>query len=341
MKRRDTKNSNRRVLDLYLRLAEGNMICIKDEVERTGVSSRSIKRDIAVIRACLADLCVLNQSKTTLIYDKKKNAYTLSNISTNTMTNSEILAVCKILLKSRAFTKEEMEQVLNKMIGNCISENSQKIVSDLIGNERFHYIELSHKSTLLNHIWDLEMAVKHHKLIHMSYQKQNLEGVEKWTVEPVALLFSEYYFYLVAYTVDVDGEKEYANPKDNYLMIYRVDKIADFQVLKNEYLAKKRVEEGELRKRIPFMYSGELMRIQFRYTGEMVEDVLDKIPTAEIKRKDKNEYIIDAEIFGEGVLRWILSQGEDIEVIRPEKLRKKVEEVARQVLGKYEKSSKE
>lgn len=36
------------------------------------------------------------------------------------MSNSEILAVAKILLESRAFTKEEMDSILNKLVEECV-----------------------------------------------------------------------------------------------------------------------------------------------------------------------------------------------------------------------------
>ena len=38
------------------------------------------------------------------------------------LTNSEILAICKILLDSRAFTKKEMEEMLHKLIECCVPQ---------------------------------------------------------------------------------------------------------------------------------------------------------------------------------------------------------------------------
>lgn len=36
------------------------------------------------------------------------------------MTNSEILAVSKILLESRAFPKQDMDKILDKLISGCV-----------------------------------------------------------------------------------------------------------------------------------------------------------------------------------------------------------------------------
>ena len=49
------------------------------------------------------------------------------------LTNSEVLAVCKILLDSRAFTKMKHD-MLDKLIACCVPKENQKMI-DLISNE--------------------------------------------------------------------------------------------------------------------------------------------------------------------------------------------------------------
>ena len=73
-----------------------------------------------------------------------------------------------------------------------------------------------------------------------------------------------------------------------------------------------RFEEGEFRKRIQFMYGGELRKIRFRYRGVSVEAVLDRLPTARILREEDGAYVIEAEVYGKGVDMWVRGQGEDI-----------------------------
>ena len=57
-----------------------------------------------------------------------------------TLTDSEVLAVCKILLESRAFRKDELEPMLLKLINNGVPREKQKAIKELISNELFHYI---------------------------------------------------------------------------------------------------------------------------------------------------------------------------------------------------------
>lgn len=64
------------------------------------------------------------------------------------VSDGKALAVCKILLESLAFTKKEMVSILDRVVANCIPKERRKIISDLLSNEEFHYIELQHYNFL-------------------------------------------------------------------------------------------------------------------------------------------------------------------------------------------------
>lgn len=49
------------------------------------------------------------------------------------------------------------------------------------------------------------------------------------------------------------------------------------------------------------MYSGELQRITFEFSGPSLEAVLDRIPTAEIISDKDGVYKICAEVYGNGI----------------------------------------
>ncbi|MFR3299100.1 MAG: WYL domain-containing protein, partial [Fusobacterium sp.] len=96
-----------------------------------------------------------------------------------------------------------------------------------------------------------------------------------------------------------------------------VDRIQNFKVLEEHFPIpyKDRFEEGEFRKRVQFMTGGKLKKLKFKYFGNSLEAVLDKIPTAQVIDEIENGYLISAEVFGNGINKWILSQGKDVEVI--------------------------
>lgn len=303
---------NQRMLGIYLRLLNNREVNRKKLAQEYKVSERSIHRDISDLRTFLLSTNNLSE----IIYDDKTNGYILQNEDNQKLTNSEILAVCKILLDSRAFLKTEMTGIIDKLIKQCVPKESYLKVSKLIENEKFHYMELQHKKEFLESIWEIGEAVQKHLKMEIEYERTD-KAVVKRTILPVGIMFSEYYFYVLAHIDGIDKEKYFENKDDVFPTIYRVDRIQNFKVLEEHFPIpyKDRFEEGEFRKRVQFMTGGKLRKLKFKYFGNSLEAVLDKIPTAQVIDKIENSYVISAEVFGNGIDKWILSQGKDVEVI--------------------------
>ena len=124
-----------RVLEIYTKLVNGKFINKVEEANKYEVSERTIQRDIDDIRCFfeqqMESTGVINQ----VVYDRIRDGYHLEQVYKMKLSNSEILAICKILLDSRAFTKNEMSQMLKKLIDCCVPKENQKLVTDLISNE--------------------------------------------------------------------------------------------------------------------------------------------------------------------------------------------------------------
>ena len=302
-----------RLLELYDRLLKNEDIDIKKYAEKNKINIRTAERDIKTIRNFLA-----KENQTELIHNSKKKKYQLSYSEDSiNLTKSEILAVSKILLASRAFLKNEISLIIDKIVKQCGSENDLKSIQNLLNNEKFHYIELQHKKSFINNIWDLGQAIKNKKRMQISYKKTNGDIVKR-IINPVGLMFSEFYFYLLAHIENIDKEKYFDNKDDEYPTIYRVDRIKNFKILNEKFtptLYTNRFQEGKFRKQVQFMTGGRLRKIKFFYKGTSIEALLDKIPTAKVLEKNKDTYLISAQVFGNGIDRWILSQGDAIEVI--------------------------
>ena len=89
-------------------------------------------------------------------------------------------------------------------------------------------------------------------------------------------------------------------------------------------------DEGLLRQRSLFMWPGKLRTIRFEFSGPSVQAVLDKLPTAKIiERLGGNKYLIEAEVYGDGIKMWLLSQGSWVKVVAPndfvEEMKKEIE----------------
>lgn len=301
-----------RIINLYNRLAEGEVLNKADEAARFEVNERSIQRDLEDIRAYFANDPESNRE---LIYDRTQKGYVLVQNQKKSLTNSEILTVCKILLESRSLTKEEMYPIIDKLLQCCVPYGNYKKVSDLIGNEKFHYLEPHHGKKFVDTMWDIGTAVNEHRLMRIRYQKLKEPDKVMRLIQPVGIMFSEYYFYLCAY-MSVSEETPDV-PKRPFPTIYRLDRIAEYEILDEHFYVPyaDRFEEGEFRKRIQFMFGGELRTIKFLYKGLSIEAVLDRFPTAEVLQHDDKGWLVKAEVYGDGVDIWLRGQGDLIEVV--------------------------
>lgn len=301
-----------RLLTIYGRLMDGKILKKKDLAAEFGITQRSVQRDLESLRVFFAEEMMGRE----ILYDSRERGYRLTHAVPKGLTNSEILAVCKILLESRSMNKEEMLPILDKLIECCVPDSSKKAVTKLIANERFHYISPNHGKNILPRLWEIGQAIEQHKVMEIEYEKIGGKVVQR-TIEPVGLIFSEYYFYLVGFLRNIDKQEIFENPDDLFPTIYRVDRIQNFILLDEHFTPAyaTRFQEGEFRKRVQFMYGGKLNRIKFKYIGPSIEAVLDRLPTARIIDQDEEGWFVDAEVFGKGVDMWLRSQGEYIKVL--------------------------
>lgn len=306
-----------RVLGIYTKLINGSVICKAEEALNYGVNERSIQRDIEDIRNYMDQKGAEDGIINSVIYDRMAKGYRLEQLYKLKFTNPEILAICKILLDSRAFTKKEMEGMLTKLVETCVPKTNQKMVLELIRNEEFHYIEPRHKSIYINKMWDIGQAIQNHQYIEIKYQGVQGSTVKTRKLKPVAIMFSEMYFYLTAFLEDKEVRDNFSVLNDSFPTIYRIDRIQGLTVLAEKFNIPyaDRFEEGEFRKRIQFMYGGKLRRVRFKYSGYSVEAILDRLPTAKIISEEDGQYLIQAEVFGDGIDMWLRSQGDMISEI--------------------------
>ena len=306
-----------RVLGIYTKLLGGYLVNKSEEAINYGVNERTIQRDIDDIRNFLESDMENTGILNSVVYSRIEKGYRLEQIYQLKLTNGEILAICKILLDSRALHKEEMSDVLDKLISCCVPKKNQKLVKELISNEKFRYVEPRHKTKFLDTMWDVGQAIRNCKYIEMDYERTKDKAVVKRKVKPLAIMFSEYYFYLTAFIEDEEIRKDFDIEDDSFPTIYRIDRIKGLKVLDEGFHIpySSRFEEGEFRKRVQFMYGGKLRKVRFKYNGNDIDAILDRLPTAQIIDEEDGIYTVSAEVFGKGIDMWLRSQGDMISIL--------------------------
>lgn len=306
-----------RVLQIYAKLSDGYVVNKAEEAARYGVNERSIQLDIDHIRNFLDEDSDRTGVVNSIVYDRNAKGYRLETLYQIRLQNSEVLALCKILLDSRAFTKAEMVEMLDKLITCCVPQVNQKLVKKLISNEEFHYVEPRHKTRFIEQMWELGQAISESRYIEVDYYRTKDKQTVHRKLQPVAIMFSEYYFYLTAFIDDDEVKNDFDVLNDSFPTIYRIDRIKALNVLDERFHIPytSRFEEGEFRKRIQFMYGGRLQNVKFKYTGPDIDAILDRLPTAQVLDEIDGGYIVSAEVFGKGIDMWIKSQGDSVQIV--------------------------
>ena len=237
-----------RLLEIYTRLEQGRTLKKAELAQEFHVTQRSIQRDVEDLRCFLAERHLERE----VIYDGKQRGYRMVSGNPRGLTNSEILAVCKILLESRSLPAKDMGGILDKLIDCAVPQESQKAVRELVANEKLHYIPPHHGQSVLGSLWELGQAIRSQQVVEIEYERMKEPRLVQRRVQPVGIMFSEYYFYLTAFLED---KTDFDNPDDLFPTIYRIDRIRSVKVLNEHFRVPyaKRFEEGEFRKRVQFM----------------------------------------------------------------------------------------
>lgn len=315
-------SKNKRVLQLYKMFLNGQLIKKQEIADLFNVNVKSVQRDIDAIREFLSEQCSQDGLVQSIEYDRTNNGYRLVTQEISYLSKGEMLAVCKILIESRAFAKEKLSSILSRLLTLGFSSKDKEQIETYISNEIYNYMEPAHRLLNTEFLWQVSQAIKEQKKIKLIYDKLKGEEVSR-VIKPVGVLFSEYYFYLMGVIDDNKKRKEFDKADDSFPTIYRFDRIVSLETTEEHFYIpySERFKEGEYKNKIQYMYAGEVQHIQFKYTGPSIEAVLDKLPTAKIKDNKNGEYTVSAEVFGTGILMWLLSQGSKVEVVSPPALR--------------------
>jgi len=288
-----------RLLQMNERLSKGEAIFKDRAIAEFAIPSKTFQRDVDSLR-----FYYVERGDGELIYDRKANCYRLI-AKPSKLTKEEIFAVCKVLIESRAFNREEFNDIIGKLLLLCEATEGKEVRS-VIANEQVNYIPLQHGKPLVARLWALAECEKEQRVIEMTYKRAD-ETVKSYDVKPVGIMFSEFYFYLIAFMGD--GTKSFPTT-------FRVDRIVGFRPAEQKFEIpySQRFSEAEFRKRVQFMYGGELRTVRFLYQGGL-EAVLDRLPTARIEKQSEDGALIRAEAYGSGIDMWLKSQGEKVKIV--------------------------
>ncbi|MBD5146001.1 MAG: WYL domain-containing protein [Ruminococcus sp.] len=295
-----------RVLKIYGKLMNGEVVNKTEEAKAFGVTERTFQRDIEDLRCFFADDAD-DGTRRELIYSRELNGYHLVNRDTAVLNDSEFIAVCKILLESRAFAREEMTPIINKLLGCCVQPKSRQIMDEWTVSELNCYLEPHGRRRFIDSVRDISKAVSERRYMKIVYIRQDGSETER-VIKPAGIMFSEFYFYLSAFS-------ENANSGSMIISAYRIDMIRRFEVLDRHFDVPDGFDEIGFRSRMQFADGGKLRRIKLLCQEKNAADVLDRFPASSIAGRTDEGVVLITEVFGDGMDAWAKSRGNDIEIL--------------------------
>ena len=105
-----------RVLSIYTKLMNGELVQKEKEAIIYGVNERSIQRDIEDIREFIEKTPVGSEIRNFIIYDRRRKGYYLEKRFLSKFSCGEVWSICQILLDEQTLTKEEIKCRLQRLL---------------------------------------------------------------------------------------------------------------------------------------------------------------------------------------------------------------------------------
>lgn len=321
-------SSQKRVLQIFSKLLDGDILYKQDLIEEYGKQSSTIQRDISVINEVISEdlenkyLDGLISSieyeayMDTQLREEGRGQYSLQQLATkfktHSLTDIELFVLIKILIASRSLCKDEMTVLLNKLI---VMSNNQEDLEEFLRNEVTYYAGVPNED-ILPKIEMIQEMIEKNSVVEFEYTKNNV--TEKLRRVPTAVYFSDLYFYmLTSNQTDID------NDDLRQLNKFRINNIKKMKVIsetnKKEYT--KRFEGGILRKQTVYAFLGDPITLVIDFYYEPIY-VLDRFPDSKIISQKDGVTRIEMQVNnGYGMKMWLLQQENQLKVISPKYMR--------------------
>lgn len=235
---------------------------------------------------------------------------------------SEVVAILISLYCSRSLNKTELETLEEKFI-KLFPPKEERNLRKLFSSLKYNYKPVYHGETK-EKINLLSQAIINQNKVSYVYKNK------KRVVKPYSILYHDRMYYLIASEEDDDMKR-----------IWRFDRINKLKMLKahysigpNEYFS-----PGDFANITFNMFNGKPIDVILKVEEEMVEYVQRSFPEAKFLDNNlsstpkKMKVTVAGE---EGILKWLLSQQDKVEVLSPKSLKEKIQQAIKNMARLYQ-----
>ncbi len=295
---------NSRLFEIVYILMRKRKVTAKELADKFEVSTRTIYRDIEVLsRANIPIYATKGKEGGIGLLDE----YVLNKTILSEKEQNQILFALQGMKKMAKQDEKDilgkLSTLFNKEINDWIRIDFSNWSKDNIQEKRFDII----KSAILNK-----------QLIEFTYYNSNGEK-SKRVVEPLQIWFKDKSWYLISY----------CRNKEDY-RIFKIARIKEMKILE-EHFERELPKEKEEEK-----YKFKSILLELEISKEMAYRVYDEFENEEIIKKEDDNFIVKVEYpDNEWVYGYILSFGEYIKVLSPERAKKVIKDKLEKTLKNY------
>lgn len=295
---------NNRLFEIVYILIQKKKVTAKELANRFEVSTRTIYRDIEILsRANIPVYATKGKEGGIGILDE----YVLNKTILTEEEQNQILfalqGMKKVVGQDEKNTLRKLSRLFNKKVDDWIRIDFSNWGKDNEKEKRFNMI----KTAILNK-----------NQIEFVYYNSNGEKSQR-TVEPLQVWFKDKSWYLIAY----------CKMKQDY-RIFKIARIKEIKILEEHF---KRELQQENKKE---EYKFKTVTLELEISKKMAYRVYDEFEDSEINKKDDGSFIINVEYpENEWVYGYILSFGEYVNVLAPERVKRTIKDKIEKILKNY------
>jgi len=300
-----------------------------------GKSTKELSRICGVSeRQCFRDLRVLQDSGIPIYHDQGYRVMERFRLKDISFTLDEALALLygvklaerqRGLFRVPANLKHKLLSLLPKNLGDEI-ENIQERLEVSHGQTA----DYEAKGELFRAI---NQAIKNNRILRMKYYSFARDELTFREVEPYQLVFSEGFWYLVAYCHQREAVR-----------LFRVDRIEYLEETGAVFELPSSFNYEDYMGSAWGMERGEEFSFSVRFYGDAARFVRETKfhPSQEIIEEDGRTIIFTAKACGlKAITRWLLSFGGEAEVLEPEEFKASVRRQAMSILERFNSDEKD
>ena len=295
---------NNRLFEIVYILIQKKKVTAKELANRFEVSTRTIYRDIETLsRANIPIYAAKGKEGGIEILDE----YVLNKMLLTEEEQNQILfalqGIKKVVGQDEKDILEKLSRLFDKKVDDWIRIDFSNWGKDNEKEKRFNMI----KTAILNK-----------NQIKFVYYNSNGEK-SKRTIEPLQIWFKDKSWYLIAF----------CNLKQDY-RIFKIARIKEIEILEEHF--ERDLQQESKKEKCNF----KTITLKLEISKKMAYRVYDEFEDSEITKKDDGSFVINVEYpENEWVYGYILSFGEYLKVLSPERVKRTIKNKIEKILKNY------